>query len=225
MDAKESILAIDVVVLPPQPVMEKAKQLNGIFRQGIEGRSFALDDTHVPHITIFQLYARASDLENIFARVEKSMGNFPISKDLDMTGIAAGPVFAGLHLPSFAVESAELRAFHKDIANGMADYCVDTSGGPSYFYRDEKEEVNQASMDWVKNFGTNSSHAKYFPHITLGAAEAAAVERVISDPQHAQPFAFAADSVCVYQLGNNCTCRKLLWKKDLSSPSPLNSSE
>jgi hypothetical protein len=63
------------------------------------------------------------------------------------------------------------------------------------------EEVAASTLLWIKNYRKKSSFEFFFPHITIGYGQ---VEN------HFQPETFAASKLALCQLGNHCTCRKIL---------------
>jgi hypothetical protein len=58
---------------------------------------------------------------------------------------------------------------HEVVVEGVKDLICQSEPTPDNFWHPEGEDgrINQASMDWVTNFLSNSAYGKYFPHITL----------------------------------------------------------
>ncbi len=67
-----------------------------------------------------------------------------------------------------------------------------------------------SSIAYVACFDENSSGNNYKPHFTLGAGDRATIERIQNNPAYGDKFTFPLKYVGVYQLGDFCTCRKLL---------------
>src|SRR5262245_23808657 len=68
--SKGKVVAINVLLLPDQQMSARARDLNRRLRETYPD-GFALDDSHVPHISILHLYVRDGDLPGIFAAVHR----------------------------------------------------------------------------------------------------------------------------------------------------------
>lgn len=66
------------------------------------------------------------------------------------------------------------------------------------------ETVIEKVFEYTSEFKDKHSREKYWPHITLGAGEKP--PRLI----RSLPMRFRADKIILCQLGNFCTCRKIL---------------
>ena len=62
-------------------------------------------------------------------------------------------------------------------------------------------EVAESTLLWIKNFSTESSFEKFFPHITIGFGATKALDL---------PIEFAPVRLAMCHLGNHCTCKKIL---------------
>jgi hypothetical protein len=70
------LTAIDVLVDPDEATMERARAVNARMLQSLP-QGWALDDTHQPHITTLQRYARTADLDQVFqARLAAAVAPF-----------------------------------------------------------------------------------------------------------------------------------------------------
>ena len=56
------LIAVDMLIEPDEATRVYARALNRRLRQAMP-EGFALDDTHVPHITLLQRYVRTADLD------------------------------------------------------------------------------------------------------------------------------------------------------------------
>lgn len=57
---------------PRRATLARARDVNTRLRQSIPD-GFALDDTHVPHITVLQRYVRTADLGEVLSSVENTV--------------------------------------------------------------------------------------------------------------------------------------------------------
>ncbi len=65
------LTAIDILVDPDEAAIERARRVNARLLESMPG--WALDATHVPHITTLQRYVRTADLDHVYDSVEKTL--------------------------------------------------------------------------------------------------------------------------------------------------------
>jgi hypothetical protein len=65
------LTAIDILVDPDEAAIERARKVNARVLESMPG--WALDATHVPHITTLQRYVRTADLDHVHDAVEKAL--------------------------------------------------------------------------------------------------------------------------------------------------------
>jgi hypothetical protein len=115
--------------------------------------------------------------------------------------------FEGLYVLVLVVErTPELMRLHQQITDAVAPFSVG-GGSPAAF---ADLTVAEGTVDWVETFVPNSSGKNYQPHITAGIATGAFVALLSAAPF--APFAFKADALAVFQLGNFGTAARKLWE-------------
>ncbi|MBI4426027.1 MAG: 2'-5' RNA ligase family protein [Candidatus Kerfeldbacteria bacterium] len=187
-------LAIDVVLLPPEDVMAKCRELNArLWEETKQG--FRFDDTHLPHITLVQQYIRSADQPAVMTAITSIANNTrPIT--FDITKISA-ETFEGLNIFGFELSNPANFQRLQNILLAKLEPFVAT-GDENGWYRDSGESIRTGSLKWVDEFRTKSSH---HPHMTLGVGPT---------PVLNEPFSFTASRLAVCHLGNFNTCRKIL---------------
>jgi hypothetical protein len=63
------LTAIDILLDPDDSAIERAKALNALML-GSMPQGWALDESHIPHITTLQRYVRTAELDSVFGAVE-----------------------------------------------------------------------------------------------------------------------------------------------------------
>ena len=185
--------AIDIVLLPPEEIWEWAVALSRDIREQNPESAILLDDTHLPHITLVQ--ACVDNLDEIYKTTKESVANIrPLSLDVDCAMVDENGT-AGLNI----VITKELQQLHNDLMSSTEKFRCDVDS--EAFYLDNDQTVSRGTLDWVKNFTQHAGYEKYVPHVTLGE---------INSPPKIEPKKFIANRVAVCQLGNHCTCRKIL---------------
>lgn len=85
MAVNNNIIALDIVLLPTSKIDEVySKRINQKIVEQVPEGGFVFDDTHLPHITLLQLYALKSDLSEIEDRITELAKSTP-AFDVELT--------------------------------------------------------------------------------------------------------------------------------------------
>lgn len=193
------LLALDVAVLPPPDVRQRAIELNAALpAEGSHG--LQLDENHHPHITLTQAYIRAEELDAVLDRVAEVLhGRRPLTIDI------TGGGHSGSTLWMAVARTPRLAELHEELMEALRGY--ERPGGTPAAFVDADGRVGDVM--WVTGYRLKSSFHAFTPHITLGHGEhAPAIE----------PFSFEATTVAACQLGRFCTCQRILREWELESP-------
>ena len=185
------IIALDIAILPPQAISQRAIELSAALPE-TESKGLRLGGDILPHVTLTQQFMQAEDLDAALDRAGAVLAGFgPLP--LKVTGPARGDssVWMAIALTPSLIElhrrlMDELRPFERP--DGTATAFVD-------------EDARPGDVAWVAGFRRTSSYEAFTPHITLGHA---------SDLPAVEPLAFDAATVAACHLGKFCTCRRVL---------------
>lgn len=187
-------IAIDIVLLPPEEVVEKATEIN----QTLETQEidFKEDDIY-PHITLLMgclEEQKVPQVESLLRELAQASGAMP----LQISGIKAeGSV-------SFEVEkTGNLQGLHEKLIQKLTPF-LSYDATEEMFYR--PEEVKENAINYVNRFLHEASHDRFWPHLTLGYGDYA-------DEKLKLPFTASRLALC--QLGKHCTCRNILHEEKL----------
>lgn len=182
------LLALDVAILPPRRINELAVTLSAALPRA-ESHGLLLDDTHLPHITLTQLFVREDELEAAYAAIDETMrGVAPLH--LMITGGAKKGTSVSMAIDG----TPELQSLHERLMAALRPF--ERPGGTPHAF--VAGDARSGDVLWVSSYRTAASFAKYWPHITLGHADQA--------PDVA-PVSFTASTVAACHLGRFCTCR------------------
>jgi hypothetical protein len=200
------IVAINVLLLPDQSVSTRAQQINAQLRQGYP-QGFALNASHVPHISILHRYVKAEDLPKVFATVEQIAAKHPlVGKTLSASGLESSP-WQGHLVTSINVEKTpELAALQSDLVAALRPYSVESGTADAFMTTPGEPHVGDETVDYVKTFVPKRTGDGFKPHITVGISD-------VPPSDQLEPMQFTVAAVAVYQLGNVGTARKELWRR------------
>jgi hypothetical protein len=215
--AAESVVAIDILLLPDSTMVDRAKAANAQLRENFP-QCYTLGPAQVPHITLVQRYVRTKDLKTIEKAVANVLANDdPRSLKLTADGYAYAP-WAGVFITGISVaRTPELDRLHERIVDAVEPFAVAKGGLAAFSTSKELPKVEEAIVDYVTTFVPKSSGENYSPHVTVGVGRESFVKRMKAG--QFKKFKFKPVNVAIYQLGAYGTAQKQLWawKKNGSS--------
>ena len=193
------LLALDVAILPPREMSDRALQLS-VKLPDEEFKGLRLDDDHLPHITLTQQFVPAEMMADVLAKVAETLGGA-----LPMHVQVIGGVTGGSTVWMAVERTPALVGLHQRLMEALRPFERPDGDATAFAGADARA----ADVAWVRDYRLQSSGGAFRPHITLGHA---------SRPPHIEPFAFEATTVAACHLGRFCTCRRVLGRWELTLP-------
>ena len=211
--APSEITAIDILLEPDATMLKHAatsnKRLLSVFPKG-----FALDAEHMPHITLLQCFVRTTDLDKLYAAVDKvfAAANITALKleafkyyyaptgDTGVAGICAKP----------APEILELQA---NVIAAAKPFMQATGTIGAFTSPHDNPATDAAIIQYVSTFVPKMSGQNFNPHVSTGVAPKDYLDKMIAEPF--KSFTFSPAGASVYQLGPYGTAAKKLKEWDL----------
>lgn len=203
----QDIVAIDVLLTVPEPVYNKAVELNhAILRNNSD--NFTLDEQHIPHITLLQGYVLKKDLAIIEKNLmEKLISLEPLELQIDSLEYNADQ---SQSFASLGIEKNEaLMQLHENIITILKSYLLSDAPQSAYVANEDGSPIDDFTIAYVPKFVSDHSYSNFNPHISLGVADSKLLDSMARNLRK-QPFKPA--NISVYQLGNYGTARKKLFK-------------
>jgi hypothetical protein len=214
-----NLIALDVLLRPDEAARKRAEALNATLRGGLP-TGFALDETHVPHVTLLQRYVRSDDLERVLAAVQRVRAAWndrgPRLHAVALVGGEFGTP-EGTLVASIAVETTPaLLTLHEAVVAALTPFSQSGGTAAAFVTGAEEPEMNATTIAYVEEFVPAHSGEAYSPHMTVGVGREDVVKRLAESPF--DDFSFLPSALAVYQLGDLGAARKLLggWSLDQS---------
>jgi hypothetical protein len=206
MDGQHSgALAVDVVLLLPEPVAAWAKTVNAVMNERTGDRRVVLgDETGIPHISLAMAAVSAADLTALGARLDAiAAGHLPLAlypEGIATVTLSSGDAVSGLNLET----TAGLRALHHAVMEATDPFRLSVVRD-EMIHGHEAEEISAFTAEYIAGYPRNAAFSHFSPHITLGYW---AVDRDLGPGPGVCMFRATRLAVC--HLGNNCTCGRIL---------------
>jgi len=179
-------------------------------------KSFALDATHRPHITMIQRFVRTADLDKVYAAAGQVLARANVtamkleafkyyyipSKDIGLSGIVAKP-------------TPELLKLQADLITAVAPFTVETGASTSFVTTPDDPVIDPFLIQYVSAFVPKASGEHFNPHVTTGVALREYLDKLLAETF--ESFTFSPAGAAVYQLGQFGTASKKLKEWDLKS--------
>ena len=200
-----SKLAVDVVLLPPEEIVELAIGLNKTFVKEAEDEFTLNKKDFLPHITLAMGLMEEARKDAILERLSRVAQEVqPLH--LALTGARAGsPRLDARKMSGLEIEKTpELQLLHERVLSEVISLCTYAGVTKSMFY----PGTESVSEYWLTGKVQTNVREKYHPHITLGFGAV---------PEIKKPITFTASRLALCHLGIHCTCRKALASFELGA--------
>ncbi|NLE21704.1 MAG: hypothetical protein GX624_02810 [Actinobacteria bacterium] len=207
----DELTAVDVLLLPDATARARAEELNALLREDL-GQGFAFDETHLPHITLLQLYAAADDLDGLNQAVDAVVQETDVGAvRLGATGLSG----AGLGTPPGVVVAAvdfepaeEVVRLHEALLSAAGALAANGGSAGAFFTLPGEPPVSADTVAYVERFISEHGGERYAPHMSVGLARESLVERLRGDARLRFESRPAALAVC--RLGDYGAARQVL---------------
>ena len=192
-----SNIVIDIVLIPPDDVIEKCIDLN----QQIKSNYIKLSkEKQIPHISLLMggcSQQNLTEVNKLLLEIVKRFKPF----ELEIVKARSGKVSSNLVIK----RNSKIFDLHKQIVDNIASLLTYNNKIESVY-----DSINSLpfTLDWINGFLNNSTLGNFDPHITLGDAP-------LDGSIIKLPISFVVNRLAVCHLGNMCTCRKTLFEYKL----------
>ena len=209
MEKSQNRIAVDVVLLPPDEIMEKAIEINQALINAFNNKIILNKQNCLPHISLAMGCIKKEDITEIDTVLKDIAEKFS-SLTLTISDIRTETIPTGEKVSGFEiVKTKELQLLHEMVMSKLLQYFTyDVSLDMIYALPDQ--QVEEVTTYWIKNYAEESSFERFWPHITIGIGE---VEGENCGIKYPTKFNDAKLALC--HLGNYCTCREIVLLHEL----------
>ncbi len=201
-----ALLAVDVVLLPPEDIMDYAVDVNKELLKKNPPEIVLDKEKCLPHISLSMGVLDEEKLEEAQQVLEEVASNFS-ALQLSITGTTVSEHKNGLFVSCLDIQGEQIQKIHETVMNSFSSLLKQGIVEDVQWVENQQGEVPTIWKDWVKDFAVNSAFKNYYPHITIGFGKAPQPEKK----------SFTASRLALCHLGNYCTCRKILAEVELRS--------
>lgn len=196
MEESPDLIAIDIVILPDQELMDESIRLNQLLGMG-NAIPLNMNDC-VPHITLAMGAVNQANLPAIYTQLERLVHEIkPFIIEVDCLYETVQDHGASLY--GIALKySRVLQELHGNAITILEPYLEIPTEGSVHYVRG----VNASTLSYIGKFSEEESGENYFPHITLGFGGL--------ENKEISTLNSTIEGMFIYHLGNYCTCARML---------------
>jgi len=198
--------AIDIVLLPPLGIMDKALKINRMLNELSGSNTLVLDENScIPHISvamgtlntayIVEFYDSLADIAKKYLPYRAEY------KGLATVKTSENEVFSGIDI----IKDDCITELQEEIKDLLLSYNSDEITS-DMVYPDNKK-ITEFTLNYSSGYLNNSTGDNFSPHITLGYGDVYDLKNV-----PVIPSSFNCTGIAICHLGNHCTCKKLIRK-------------
>jgi len=193
-------IAVDVVLVPAQTDLDRFVSLSQNLYLESGNPTIVLDGKNCfPHVTLAMGIIEDTSIVELQKILEQQVHLLRalsmIGHDVFVGRTPKGEINSGINVQ----KTEEIQKIHETVLGVLKPLLIERFSIEALY---PDPPPCETTLFWIRNFEAHSSHEKYEPHITIGFGELKNVTL---------PMFFTADRLAVFQLGNYCTCRKLLF--------------
>ncbi|MBD3296768.1 MAG: hypothetical protein GF392_05315 [Candidatus Omnitrophica bacterium] len=192
------MIACDIVLLPPVKIMNEAIRVNQEIIEGGDNDIVLDAKTCIPHITLAMGCVDRAKLPEVDGILKDIAANFP-ELHLKTLHCSEGPASMKIR------KNRDIELLHEIVLIRLSPYL---KSNPEREMLAEYDEApfHEETLEYIRTFAKKGSFENYNPHITVGHGRTTV---------ELDTFDFKADTLALCQLGDLCTCRKLLYSHKL----------
>lgn len=200
-----AIIAVDVVLLPSEEMMDTAIEANrGLLKKCADKIALNKADC-LPHISLAMGCVEETDIANI-GKILRAIVEKRLPGPLTAVAASLGTNATGERVSAFDLKRTDaLQSLHETVMRELAPYFSYDVGTDMVL---SPPAADKATLRWIKDYPEKSSFENFSPHITIGYGQIADLPA---------PIEFHAVRLALCHLGNHCTCRKVLTSAELTA--------
>ena len=219
MEKSQNKIAVDVVLLPPDEIMEKAIEVNQALIKTFDNKIILNKQDCFPHLSLAMGCIKKDDIAEIDTVLKDIAEKFSPMK-LTISNIRAETIPTGEMVSGFEIEKTkDLQLLHETVMNKLSPYFT-YNVSLDMIYALPNQQVEVVTTYWIKNYPKESSFEKFSLHITIGIGE---VEGETCGMKF--PIKFSVSKLALCHLGNYCTCREILLLHELIKNNDIKNNE
>ena len=197
--------AVNIVILPPDPVMDLALTWNTKLHENQPANISLSKSQYLPHISIVMGCIRADQFDQIESTLQAIAVKHHVL-ELYLPHIRIVNSSSRRQIITFDVNlTQELNSLHEGIVTTFRPLLTQDADESTI---NDPTPITSDTLDWVNHYIPQQCFDNFWPHITVGFGK---------PTLEFHPVSFQGSRLAICHLGNHCTCKTILAETNLTA--------
>ncbi len=197
-------IAINIVLLPSKEMVSKIIEINKELLKTNKNKIILGKTVNQPHISLCMGGVNKIEIPQIIKSINEISNNFTqfnFEGKLSVQATSADEKISWLEI----INKDKIQKIHETVMKTIWKYL---NYDIENYMLVNPQEVEEKTISWIKHYSNLYKNSLlYRPHITVGVGDTI---------KHNRIFNFSSSKIAIFQLGNYCTCKKLIYSTSLS---------
>ncbi len=197
-------IAISIVLLPSEKMVSKIIEINKELLKTNKNKIILGKIVNQPHISLCMGGVNKIEIPQIIEIIDEISNDFTqfnFEGKLNIQTVSTYEKVSWLEI----INKDKIQIMHEAVMQTLwkhLNYDIE-----NYMFVNP-QEVEEKTISWIKHYSNLYNNPLLFrPHITVGVGDTI---------KHNRIFKFSSSKIAIFQLGNYCTCQKLIYSTNLS---------
>lgn len=197
-------IAISIVLLPSKKMVSKIIEINKELLKTNKNKIILGKIINQPHISLCIGGINKNEIPQIIEFINKISNNFTqfnFEGKLNVQTVSAYEKISWLEI----INKDKIQKIHETVMKTIWKYL---NYDIENYMLVNPQEVEKKTISWIKQYSNLYKNPLLFrPHITVGVGDTIKNNKM---------FKFSSSKIAIFQLGNYCTCKKLIYSTSLN---------
>ncbi|MCF6348049.1 MAG: hypothetical protein L3J20_07100 [Flavobacteriaceae bacterium] len=197
-------IAISIVLLPSKKMVSKIIEINKELLKTNKNKIILGKIVNQPHISLCMGSVNKIEIPQIIKSINEISNNFTqfdLEGKLNVQTVSTCEKLSWLEI----INKDKIQKIHESV---MKTIWKHLSYDIENYMLVNPHEIEEKTISWIKQYSNLYKNPLLFrPHITVGIGDTVKYNRI---------FKFSSSKIAIFQLGNYCTCKKLIYSTGLN---------
>lgn len=197
-------IAISIVLLLSKEMVSKIIEINKELLKTNKNKIILGKIVNQPHISLCMGGVNKNEIPQIIESINKIANNFTqfnFEGKLNVQTISTSEKISWLEI----INKDKIQIIHEAVMKAIWKYL---NYDIENYMLVNRQEIEKKTISWIKDYSNLYKNPLLFrPHITVGVGNTIKDNRI---------FIFSSSKIAIFQLGNYCTCKKLIYSTSLN---------
>ena len=197
-------IAINIVLLPSKKMINKIIEINNELLKTNKNKIILGKIVNQPHISLCMGGVNIIEIPQVIKSINEISNNFTqfnFEAKLNIQIVSTYEKISWLEI----INKDKIQIIHETVMKTIWKYL---NYDIENYMLVNPQEVEGKTISWIKDYSNLYKNSLLFrPHITVGVGDTV---------RHNRIFNFSSSKIAIFQLGNYCTCKKLIYSTSLS---------